>query len=88
MAGTGPVAATADGRHPGVVAAARWLDVNPGLPAELQVVARVFARAAMDLLDAVPFDGPELTSALNGLTQAKDHAVRAAIAGQGVRLQQ
>lgn len=79
MAGIGPVGATAEGRHPGVTAAARWLDVNVALPAHLQVVAQVFARAAMDLLYAVPSDGPELTSALNALTQAKDHAVRAAL---------
>jgi hypothetical protein len=54
MAGMGPVGATAEGRHPGVTAAARWLDVNPGLPPELQAVAQVFTRAAMDLLDVVP----------------------------------
>lgn len=82
MAGVGPVGATAEGRHPGITAAARWLDVNPGLPPELQAVAQLFARSAMDLLDAVPIDGPELTSALNALTQAKDHAVRAALAGR------
>jgi hypothetical protein len=82
MRGIGPVEDAASGRHPGVIAAARWLDVNPSLPPELMVVARVFTRAALDLLDAVAIDGPELTSALNGLTQAKDHAVRAALAGQ------
>lgn len=82
MAGIGPVQDAAAGRHPGVVSAARWLDVNPGLPPELAAVAHVFTRAALDLLDAVPVDGPELTSALNALTQAKDHAVRAALAAR------
>lgn len=72
----GPVEATAEDRHTAVRSAARWLDVNPELPGPQAAVSQVFARAAMDLLDLVP-DGPELTSALGTLTQAKDHAVRA-----------
>jgi hypothetical protein len=85
MAGIGPVGATAEGRHPGVTAAARWLDVNPGLTPELAKIAQIFARAAVDLLNAVGGDDPELTRALSALTQAKDSAVRAAIASADLR---
>jgi hypothetical protein len=75
---TGPVAATAEGRNPAVVGAARWLDVNPGLGEPQRQVAQLFATAAMGLLDLVP-DSPDLTHALRSLTTAKDDAVRASL---------
>lgn len=73
----GPVAAAATGRHPSVVAAARWLDVNPALPVPVDATSQVFATAALALLADVSADGPELTKALDALTIAKDHGVRA-----------
>lgn len=77
----GPVEAAAEHRHPAVRAAARWLDANPHLDADQRFVAHVFSTAALSLLDAVAYDDPELTKSLDALVKAKDHAVRASLAG-------
>lgn len=77
----GPVESAAAARHPAVQAAARWLDVNPMLDAGQRFVSHVFTTAALSLLDAVGYDDPELTKSLDALVKAKDHAVRASLAG-------
>ena len=90
MAITGPVdlVAQAATRDRAVSDAARWLQPNPNLPqGRPSAVAWACAGLAAFLLDAVEHDDPELTRALVTLTQAKDHAVRAAIADRADRLQ-
>lgn len=77
----------AQGRHPSVTAAARWLTVNPALPADLALVSVLFENLGAQLLQNVKADDPELTRALGLLTQAKDAAVRAAIADRAQALQ-
>jgi hypothetical protein len=67
-----------EGRHPGVQAALQWLAFSH-LPAELAVVSRPFYQTAAKMLIEIPVDSPELTTALNGLVEAKDWAVRAGI---------
>lgn len=66
------------GRHPGVRSALLWLTYRH-LPEQLQRFSAPFYRAACDLMNAIPTDSPELTTALNGLVAAKDSAVRAGI---------
>lgn len=68
-----------EGRHPSVVAAARWLADWEHLPDWEQPIARIFADALDDLLELVPTDDPQLTNAINALITAKDAAVRAKI---------
>lgn len=65
-------------RHPGTVAVARWFEYGhlDGAPREL---AKLFAHHCAELLARLP-DSPELTVALRKLLEAKDAAVRAAIA--------
>lgn len=70
-------------RHPSVRSAARWLETgqrSSDRPPLANLVARRFERTAERLLALVKADDPELTRALVLLTQAKDAAVRAAIA--------
>jgi len=70
-------------RHPSVQQVAGWLTPNPnlspGLPSE---VAAVFADTR-DALLAKLGDGPELVVALRHLLDAKDAAVRQALADGG-----
>lgn len=72
-----PVAEAAAGRHRAVTDAARWLDANQALPVELRAISNGFANLAIELLNAIPLDDPQLTRCLDTLTQAKDYAVRA-----------
>lgn len=65
-------------RHPGVRDAVAWLGYDH-LPPALQPFSKPFHDAAMAIVRAVPVDCPELTTALNKLTEAKDYAVRAGI---------
>lgn len=80
----GELATALEGRHPGIRSAGRWLVVNPNLSGLPAVVSRRFESCAARLLQLVKVDDPELTRALTLLTQAKDAAVRAAIADQEV----
>ena len=66
------------GRHRGVRDALLWLTFKH-LPAALQPYSMPFYEAACELIDAIPTDSPELTTALGLLVQAKDSAVRAGI---------
>lgn len=67
-----------EGRHPGTRDALQWLTFAH-LPQPLQRYSGPFYSAACELIEAVPTDSPELTTALNGLVHAKDSAVRAGI---------
>lgn len=66
-------------RHPATTGLLRWFDFEH-LPANLQPVSRIFYAAARATVELAP-DGPELTTALRKLLEAKDCAVRAAIEG-------
>ena len=66
------------GRHPGVVTALTWLAFSH-LPEALQWYSRPFYQTAVELINYVPSDSAELTTALNKLVEAKDWAVRAGI---------
>lgn len=66
------------GRHPAIRDGLQWL-TYAHLPESLQVFSEVFYGAAVDLLNRVGTDSPELTTAINKLIQAKDSAVRAGI---------
>jgi hypothetical protein len=75
----GLVTVNPEDRHPATAGLLRWFEYSH-LPPELQTVSAVFygcAHAAVELLR----DGPELTTALRKLLEAKDCAVRAAIDG-------
>lgn len=67
------------GRHRAVAEVVQWLDFShlpEGLPRE---AAERCAYLALDILDAIDVDDPELTRGLSALVQVKDHFVRAAI---------
>ncbi|WP_211239461.1 hypothetical protein [Jiangella gansuensis] len=64
--------------HPSTVAILQYFAYDH-LPAYLQGVSRPFAELAADMADRL--DGPELTVCLRKLLEAKDCAVRAALAG-------
>jgi hypothetical protein len=67
-------------RHQSTRQVARWLTPNPNLPAGAPAtVAAVMCDTRDRLLDLVG-DGPEFTVALRHLVDAKDAAVRQAIA--------
>lgn len=74
-------------RHPGVENALRWLTPNPNLPDDLKVVSEAVHEAALELVEDIQTDSPELTSGLNLLVQAKDHLVRAKIIDKDARKQ-
>lgn len=67
-----------DDRHPGTVHLGRLLTTNPNLPPHLGDVARCCEDVAAVLIEALP-DGPELTTGLRKLLEAKDCFVRAAL---------
>ncbi|HEU5110548.1 MAG TPA: hypothetical protein VFT95_18565 [Micromonosporaceae bacterium] len=67
-----------EGRHPGVRDALQWLTFSH-LPEPLQVYSQSFYMAAVDLIEVVRTDSPELTTSLNKIIEAKDSAVRAGI---------
>jgi hypothetical protein len=71
-------AAITESRYPGVIDALQWLCFSH-LPKTLWRFSAPFYGAAMDLLQEIRTDSPELISALNGLIAAKDHAMRAGI---------
>lgn len=66
------------GRHPGVRDALQWLTFTH-LPEKLQRFSEPFYDLAVRLVLEVGTDGPELTTALNRIIEAKDSAVRAGI---------
>jgi hypothetical protein len=74
-------ASITEGGHPGVRDALQWLTYSH-LPETLRIFSQPFYTAAVDLIDRIPTDSPELTTALNKLIEAKDSAVRAGIKHQ------
>jgi hypothetical protein len=64
-------------RHPSTTALLAWFDYDH-LPAHLQAVSKPVGDLARDMADALP-DGPELSTGLRKLLEAKDCLVRAAI---------
>lgn len=67
-----------EGRHQAVRDALQWLTFSH-LPKALQRFSRPLYLAAVDLVNEIRTDSPELTTALNRLVEAKDSAVRAGI---------
>lgn len=71
-------AAVTEGRHPTIRDGLQWL-TYAHLPEALQKYSEVFYQAAVDLINRIVTDSPELTTAVNALIAAKDSAVRAGI---------
>jgi hypothetical protein len=69
-----------DARHPSVAAITRYFEYDH-LPPPLQAVSKPCTMLALDMLTALP-DGPELTTGLRKLLEAKDCFVRAALDAQ------
>jgi hypothetical protein len=67
-------------RHPSTVAILGWLEPNQNLPLPGLTVANQVEILA-DMMVSHCSDGPELTTGLRKLLEAKDWFVRAAIAG-------
>jgi ferritin-like protein len=64
-------------RHPATLGMLRWFEYAH-LPEDLRTVSGLFYDLAHDVTALVP-DGPELTTCLRKLLEAKDCAVRARI---------
>ncbi len=64
-------------RHPATQQLIRWFEFDH-LPEDLQAISREFSVLANALLYRLP-DGPELTTGLRKLLEAKDCFVRAAV---------
>jgi hypothetical protein len=70
-------------RHPATQEKMRWLTPNPRLPdGAPAIVSAMFFDLGDALLEKVS-DGPQLTIALQRLVDAKDAAVRQAVADAG-----
>ncbi len=72
-------AAILKGRHPAVVAIARYFAFDH-LPAPQQAISKQCHDLAEWMIDDLP-DGPELTTGLRKLLEAKDCFVRASLDG-------
>lgn len=68
-------------RHPSTLALLRWFEYDH-LPAHLQQISRPVSDLATSMVDQLP-DGPELSTGLRKLLEAKDCLVRAAIEAAG-----
>ncbi len=68
-------------RHPATVGLLRWFEFDH-LPTRLQPVSRRRAFLAEQMVADLP-DGPELTTGLRKLLEAKDCFVRASLDQQG-----
>lgn len=67
-----------EGRQPEIRDGIQWLTYDH-LPDKLKRYSEVFYQAAVDMLNRITVDSPELIAALNRLLEAKDSAVRAGI---------
>lgn len=65
-------------RHPSVLGVLRFLEPNPNLPEPLRAIAGKVESLADEMMDSCP-DGPELTTGLRKLLEAKDCFVRSAL---------
>lgn len=70
----------AEGRHPSTQQVARWFTFDH-LTDDLRPPSAACAQLAQEMIDKLP-DGPELTTGLRKLLEAKDCFVRAAITAQ------
>lgn len=70
------------GRHPGVQQLAQHFTFEH-LPEDLQEVSRACSELAEEMVSVLP-DGPELSSGLRKLLEAKDCFVRAGVEGRQV----
>lgn len=71
------------GRHPATVALLLWLEVNMNLPDSQRHVAQRFEWCAGEITDLLE-DGPELSTALRRLIEAKDCAVRQSLLDENI----
>lgn len=67
------------GRHPGTQQIMRWFSYDHLRDGYLRDTSQLCATLAEDMVKALP-DGPELTTGLQKLLEAKDCFVRAAVA--------
>ena len=67
-------------RHPSTQEKLRWLVPNPNLPDGVPSQVSYYCQALGERLAVMLKDGPQLTIALQRLIDAKDAAVRQAIA--------
>lgn len=70
-------------RHPATVALLLWLEVNQNLPDSQRHIASRFELCAGDVTELVQ-DGPELSTALRRLIEAKDCAVRQSLLDESI----
>lgn len=63
-------------RHPSTLQLLRWLEPNPNLPALALVVAEATKTLVDEVLAFTPEDGPELSTGLRRVLEAKDCFVR------------
>jgi hypothetical protein len=68
-------------RHPSTLALLRWFEYDH-LPPHLQQISRPVSDLAASMVDQLP-DGPELSTGLRKLLEAKDCLVRSAIEAAG-----
>ena len=73
-----PPSVAARGRHPSTVGLLRFFDYEHLPEGPLRSTSRRCAALAADMVDRLP-DGPELTTGLRKLLEAKDCFVRAAL---------
>lgn len=67
-----------EGRHPDIRDGMQWL-TYAHLPEQLQIYSAPFYSLAVQMLNRITTDSPELKIALNLIIQAKDSGVRAGI---------
>lgn len=72
---------SAEGRHPATQQLARWFTFDHLTRDEFKPPSRMCAELAQWMVDNLP-DGPELTTGLRKLLEAKDCFVRAAITAE------
>jgi hypothetical protein len=66
------------GRHAEIKDGLQWLTFSH-LPEKLRKFSAPFFGAALEMIETIPTDSPELKTAINRLIEAKDSAVRAGI---------
>jgi len=72
-----------DGRHPGVVAAARRFEIEHLVNPDARQIGMEVARLAALMLTRIKKDDPELTKALDDLADARDGFIRAKVYENG-----
>lgn len=65
-------------RHPGIEELMKFFSYAH-LDEDKQAISKIFFEAAVTLLNSIPNDSAELTTALRKLLEAKDCAVRASM---------